>query len=82
VIASGRELVNAQVALLERFIAVALEHQGGSSPDVDLGYHLATASHFITSGVATIYPIDSHLGVAGDGQDNKGGMASRAIKEP
>jgi hypothetical protein len=39
VIAGSRELVNAQVALLERFAAVALQHQGGGTPDIDLGYH-------------------------------------------
>jgi len=41
VIAGGRELVNAQVALLERSVAVALQHQGGGTPDIDLGYHAA-----------------------------------------
>jgi hypothetical protein len=46
VIAGGRELVNAQVALLERFLTVALEHQSGSSPDVDFGYHPEEATRF------------------------------------
>jgi hypothetical protein len=39
VIAVGRELVDAVAALLERVVAVALQHQGGSTPDIDLGYH-------------------------------------------
>src|SRR6202043_1135885 len=39
VIAVGRELVGARAALLERFLAVALEHQIGGAPDIDLGYH-------------------------------------------
>jgi hypothetical protein len=39
VIAGGCELVDAPVALLERFVAVTLQHQGGGTPDIDLGYH-------------------------------------------
>ena len=39
VIVSGRELVSARAAFLERFLAVALQHQVGSAPDIDLGYH-------------------------------------------
>ena len=39
VIAVGRELVGARDALLERLISVALQHQGGGTPDIDLGYH-------------------------------------------
>jgi hypothetical protein len=39
VITVGRELVGARDALLEGLLAVALEHQGGSAPDIDLGYH-------------------------------------------
>jgi hypothetical protein len=39
VIAGGCELVDAPVALFERFVAVALQHQGGGTPDIDLGYH-------------------------------------------
>jgi hypothetical protein len=39
VIAGGCEVVGALAAFLERFIAVALEHQVGGAPDVDLGYH-------------------------------------------
>jgi hypothetical protein len=39
VIAGGCELVDARGAFLERFLAVALEHQGGGAPDVDLGNH-------------------------------------------
>jgi hypothetical protein len=27
--------------LLERFVAVAFQHQGGGTPDIDLGYHAA-----------------------------------------
>ena len=38
-IAVGRELVGARDALLERFLAVALEHQIGGAPDIDFGYH-------------------------------------------
>ena len=40
VILAGREFVDAFGALLERLLAVALEHQGGGTPDVDLGYHV------------------------------------------
>jgi hypothetical protein len=39
VIAGRRELVNARGAFLERSLAIALEHQGGGAPDVDLGNH-------------------------------------------
>ena len=39
VIAGGCELVDAPVALLKRFVAVALQHKGGGAPDIDLGYH-------------------------------------------
>src|SRR5262245_60996604 len=39
VIAVGRELVGARDALFERFVAIALQHQGGGAPDIDLGYH-------------------------------------------
>jgi hypothetical protein len=39
VIAVRRELVGTGAALLERFVAVALQHQGGGAPDIDLGYH-------------------------------------------
>ena len=39
VIAIRRELVGARGALLERLISVALQHQGGGTPDIDLGYH-------------------------------------------
>ena len=39
VIAVRRELVGTGAALLERFVAVALQHQGGGTPDIDLGYH-------------------------------------------
>ena len=39
VIAGGRELVGARGALFESFPAVALEHQIGGAPDIDLGYH-------------------------------------------
>ena len=38
-IAVGREFVGPRGALLERFIAVALQHQGAGTPDIDLGYH-------------------------------------------
>ena len=39
VIAIRRELIGARDALLERLISVALQHQGGGTPDIDLGYH-------------------------------------------
>jgi hypothetical protein len=39
VIPVGSEHVGARAALLERFLAVALEHQIGGAPDIDLGYH-------------------------------------------
>jgi hypothetical protein len=39
VIAVGSELVGARAAFLERFLAIALEHQIGGTPDIDLGYH-------------------------------------------
>ena len=38
VIAVGRELVGPRGALLERFFAIALQHQGRGTPDIDLGY--------------------------------------------
>src|SRR5215467_8176815 len=44
VIAVSRELLGARGALLERFVSVALQHQGGGTPDIDLGYH-AGKSH-------------------------------------
>jgi hypothetical protein len=43
VIAFGCELVGARGALLECLLPVALEHQGGGAPDVDLGYHAVSA---------------------------------------
>ena len=39
VIAVGRELFGAPAARLDRVLAVALEHQIGDAPDIDLGYH-------------------------------------------
>jgi len=33
------ELVGARGAFLKGFVAVALEHEGGGAPDVDVGYH-------------------------------------------
>jgi hypothetical protein len=39
VIAAGCEFFGAREALFERFVAVALQHQGGGTPDVNLGYH-------------------------------------------
>jgi hypothetical protein len=44
VIAGRYELVNARSAFLERLLAIALEHQSGGTPDVDLGNH-AEGSH-------------------------------------
>jgi hypothetical protein len=39
VIVLGGELVGALDALVERLIAVALEHQLRRTPNIDLGYH-------------------------------------------
>jgi len=39
VIAAGCELLGARLAFVERFVAVALEHEVGGAADVDLGYH-------------------------------------------
>jgi hypothetical protein len=39
VIAGDGELVNTRVAYVERFLAAALDHQIGGSPDIDLGCH-------------------------------------------
>jgi hypothetical protein len=39
VIPVGGELVGPGGGLLERFIAVALQHEGRGTPDIDLGYH-------------------------------------------
>jgi len=39
VILLGQKLISARSAFLERFLAVALEHQAGCAPDVDLRYH-------------------------------------------
>jgi hypothetical protein len=39
VIAGGGEFIRADVAYPEYFVAVALEHQVGVVPDIDLGYH-------------------------------------------
>jgi hypothetical protein len=41
VIAVGRELVRARGAFFKRFLAIALQHETGSAPDIDLGYHAA-----------------------------------------
>ena len=41
VIAVCCQLVNASAALVERFIAIAFQHQGGGTPDIDLRYHEA-----------------------------------------
>ena len=43
-VAHGRfELVGTRGALLERLLAIAFEHQVGSTPDIDLGYHATNA---------------------------------------
>jgi hypothetical protein len=39
VIVLGEKLIGARSAFLERFLAVALEHQAGCAPDVDLRNH-------------------------------------------
>jgi hypothetical protein len=39
VITGGGKLVGTRGALLERLVAIAFEHQVGSTPDIDLGYH-------------------------------------------
>jgi hypothetical protein len=41
VIVGGRELIGARFAFLERLLTIALEHQVGGAPDIDLGYHAA-----------------------------------------
>ena len=41
VIPGGCELIDVRAAFLERFLAVALQHQVGGPPDIDLGYHAA-----------------------------------------
>ena len=41
VIAIGGEVVGTRRTLLKRFVAVALQHQGGGAPDIKLGYHAA-----------------------------------------
>jgi hypothetical protein len=46
VIAGGRELVDAPVAFLECFVALALQHQSGGSPDIDLGHHAVKTARF------------------------------------
>jgi|HubBroStandDraft_3_1064219.scaffolds.fasta_scaffold332967_3 hypothetical protein len=40
VIVLGRQFVGARSAFLKGLRAVLLEHQGGGTPDVDLGYHV------------------------------------------
>ena len=44
VIAVGRQFVGPRGAFLERFVAIALEHELRGSPNVDLGYHSAKAA--------------------------------------
>jgi len=45
-IALSRELAGPRGALFERFVAaVALQHQGGGTPDIDLGYHAGKIAH-------------------------------------
>jgi hypothetical protein len=39
VVLLGEKLIGARDAFLERFLAVALEHQGRGPPDVDFRYH-------------------------------------------
>jgi len=51
VIAVGSEFVGTRAAFLERFLAIALEHQIGGTPDIDLGYH---AGKFQACGRETI----------------------------
>src|SRR5580704_7693016 len=41
VIVGGCQLIGARFAFLERLLAIALEHQVGGAPDIDLGYHAA-----------------------------------------
>ena len=41
VIAIAGELVGTRRTLLKRFVAAALQHQGGGAPDIKLGYHAA-----------------------------------------
>ena len=46
VIILGGQLVGPRGAFLERLVAVALEHQVGCAPDVDLGYHADQVARF------------------------------------
>ena len=39
VVLLSEKLIGARGAFLERFLAIALEHQGRGPPDVDFGYH-------------------------------------------
>ena len=41
VIVGGCQLIGARFAFLERLLAIALVHQVGGAPDIDLGYHAA-----------------------------------------
>jgi hypothetical protein len=45
VIASRHELVGPRRAFVERLLAVALQHEGGGTPDVYLGDHTAQAPY-------------------------------------
>ena len=40
------EFVGARSAFLKRLVAVPLEHEGGGTPDVDLGYHRRQVARF------------------------------------
>jgi hypothetical protein len=63
VIAVARELDGSRGALLERFIAVALQHQGGGTPDIDLGYH---AGHHTLAVDERLTPIIARLAKLSD----------------
>ena len=45
VITVRREFVDTGAALFERLVTLALQHQGGGTPDIDLGYHGAKTAH-------------------------------------
>jgi hypothetical protein len=59
VVAGGGELVGAGATFFERFVAVALEHQVGGAPDIDLGYH---AQHTAALRSLKLYQISKTIG--------------------
>jgi hypothetical protein len=51
VIATHRELVGARGAFRGRFLPVALQHQNGGAPDIDLRYHPAEIAGLLSTNV-------------------------------